>query len=146
MDSSVWPKDENWFLRVCHHISNAVYRQNWKKHVARTEGDRLQLLAFQYHPSGHHDLGRPKRSWKDLIILKINRNRVFVDLNMNGSWREVEWRCVIVTETSLIFMKELNLIHDTSWQRLGWILPDTVNTVKCSWWWAKTSPETCRVD
>jgi len=22
----------------------------------------------------------------------------------------------------------------------------TVNTVKCCWWWAKTSPETCRAD
>ena len=28
----------------------------------------------------------------------------------------------------------------------GWTLPDTVNTVKCTWWWAKTSPETCRAD
>jgi hypothetical protein len=25
MDSSVSPKVEIWFLRVCHHISNAVY-------------------------------------------------------------------------------------------------------------------------
>ena len=25
MDSSISPKDETWFLRVCHHISNAVY-------------------------------------------------------------------------------------------------------------------------
>jgi len=25
MDSFVSPKDEIWFLRVCHHISNAVY-------------------------------------------------------------------------------------------------------------------------
>jgi len=25
MESSVSPKDEIWFLRVCHHISNAVY-------------------------------------------------------------------------------------------------------------------------
>ena len=25
MDSSVSPKDEIWFLRVCHHISNSVY-------------------------------------------------------------------------------------------------------------------------
>ena len=25
MDSSVSPKDEIWSLRVCHHISNAVY-------------------------------------------------------------------------------------------------------------------------
>jgi len=57
--------------------------------VARMEGDRLPLLAFQYHPSGHHDMGRPKRSWKDLSILKINRNRVFVNLNLNSSWR---WR------------------------------------------------------
>jgi len=31
-------------------------------------------------------------------------------------------------------------------QQLGWTLPDTVNTVKCFWWWAKTSPETCRAD
>jgi hypothetical protein len=29
--------------------------------------------------------------------------------------------------------------RDTSQQQLGWTLPDTVNTVKCSWWWAKTS-------
>jgi len=26
------------------------------------------------------------------------------------------------------------------------MLPDAVNTVKCSWWWAKTSPETCRAN
>jgi hypothetical protein len=26
MDSSFSPKDEIWFLRVCHHISNAVYK------------------------------------------------------------------------------------------------------------------------
>ena len=38
------------------------------------------------------------------------------------------------------------IIHDTSWQRLGWIPPNAVNTVRCSWWWAKTSPETCRAD
>jgi len=25
MDSSVSAKDEIWFLRVCHHVSNAVY-------------------------------------------------------------------------------------------------------------------------
>jgi len=28
----------------------------------------------------------------------------------------------------------------------GWTLPEAVNTVKCSWWWAKTSPEICRAD
>jgi len=25
-------------------------------------------------------------------------------------------------------------------------IPDAVNTVKCLWWWAKTSPEICRAD
>jgi hypothetical protein len=27
MDSPISPKDEIWFLHVCHHISNAVYLQ-----------------------------------------------------------------------------------------------------------------------
>jgi hypothetical protein len=41
---------------------------------------------------------------------------------------------------------QFQLTQDTSRQQHGWILPDTVTTVKCSWWWAKTSPETCRAD
>ena len=28
MDSSVSPKDKIWFLRVCHHLSKAVYQNN----------------------------------------------------------------------------------------------------------------------
>jgi hypothetical protein len=34
-------------------------------------------------------------------------------------------------------------------QAAAWVnttLPDTVNTVKCSVWWAKPSPETCRAN
>ena len=38
------------------------------------------------------------------------------------------------------------IMQDTSRQQLVWILPGTVNTVKCSWWWVKTSSETCRAD
>ena len=30
MDSSVSPKDEIWFLRVCHHISTGLYRWWWR--------------------------------------------------------------------------------------------------------------------
>jgi hypothetical protein len=41
---------------------------------------------------------------------------------------------------------QFQLIHDTSRQRLEWIPPGAVNTVKYSWWWAKTSPETCGAD
>jgi hypothetical protein len=45
MDSSVAPKDETWFLRVCHHISNAacntlmisVYHRKWLSNANRTK-------------------------------------------------------------------------------------------------------------
>ena len=35
MDSSVSQKDEIWFLRVCHHISNTVYQAEELKKVKR---------------------------------------------------------------------------------------------------------------
>ena len=35
MDSSVSPKDEIWFLRVCHHISNAVYWVSYRSQSGR---------------------------------------------------------------------------------------------------------------
>jgi len=50
---------------------------------------------------------------------------------------------ILFLVSSTCFERCFQLIHDTSRQRLGWILPDAVNTVKCSWWWAKTSFETC---
>ena len=40
----------------------------------------------------------------------------------------------------------LQLIQETIRQLFGWILPNTVNTAKCSCRWWKTSPETCRAD
>jgi len=45
-----------------------------------------------------------------------------------------------------IHIVQFQFIQDTSRQQLGWTLPDTVNTVECSCWWAKISPETCRAD
>ena len=50
MDSSVSPKDEIWFLRVCHHISNAVYharslgRYGYSLQTGRS-GDRIPVGA-----------------------------------------------------------------------------------------------------
>jgi hypothetical protein len=49
-------------------------------------------------------------------------------------------------DTHHAFTDAFQLIQDTNRQQLGWTLPDTVNTVKCSWWWAKISPETRRAD
>jgi hypothetical protein len=42
--------------------------------------------------------------------------------------------------------KQFQLIQVNSRQQPGWTLPDIVNTDTCSWWWAKTSHETCRAD
>jgi hypothetical protein len=47
MDSSVSPKDETWFLRVCHHISNVVY------HIHHLPPPTLLLFI-----SGNYRLGR----------------------------------------------------------------------------------------
>ena len=41
MDSSFSPKDEIWFLRVCHHISNAVYRSH-------SPTLKLRLSVYQF--------------------------------------------------------------------------------------------------
>jgi hypothetical protein len=45
-----------------------------------------------------------------------------------------------------LFIYLFHLVHDTARQQHRWTISEAVNTVKCSWWWAKTSPETCRAD
>jgi RNase P/RNase MRP subunit p29 len=60
MDSSVSPKDEIWFLRVCHHISNVVYL-----------GVRLVYFTLQ-----GQDVGR--KSWKyggEVHVFNLNSAR-----------------------------------------------------------------------
>jgi hypothetical protein len=47
----------------------------------------------------------------------------------------MSWNWTILT----VYIVQFQLIRDTSWQQLGWTIPDTVNTVKCSWWWAQTA-------
>ena len=39
-----------------------------------------------------------------------------------------------------------NRIHDTNRQQYRWTISEAEKTVKYSWWWAQTSPETCRAD
>jgi len=48
MDSFVSPKDEIWFLRVCHHISNAVYlTKEGKYYFTGAKYDILVSRLFQ---------------------------------------------------------------------------------------------------
>ena len=59
------------------------------------------------------------------------------------------WYCPLVLLPAGVMDEmelQFHLIRDTSRQQYRWTISDAVNTVKCSWWWAKTSPETCRAD
>jgi hypothetical protein len=51
-------------------------------------------------------------------------------------------RCCVDCETCTrltIYIVQFQLIRDNSRQQLGWILPDSVNRDKCSWWWEKVA-------
>ena len=45
-DSSFSPKDEIWFLRVCHHISNAVWHFVWDE--GRVSGKNVEKLMYRF--------------------------------------------------------------------------------------------------
>jgi hypothetical protein len=47
MDSSVSPKDEIWFLRVCHHISNAGYVSAEGHRKLPAYRNNLQVSGYQ---------------------------------------------------------------------------------------------------
>jgi len=55
MDSSVSPKDEMWFLRVCHHISTGLYywqteaRQlrDWEEDLIYSRRIRVQEIVIK---------------------------------------------------------------------------------------------------
>jgi hypothetical protein len=48
MDSPASPKDETWFLRVCHHISTALYNKNLggKKSLQKLESEKCKITAL----------------------------------------------------------------------------------------------------
>ena len=54
IDSSVSPKDEIWFLRMCHHISNAVYKRPRYSRRCMNYGNTCTVKVKQsrYRPGG----------------------------------------------------------------------------------------------
>jgi len=90
MDSYVSPKDEIWFLRVCHHISNAVctYRNTYALSVKKPEKNiwnYSHALAVRVHADWviqHH------RCWCHLIEVCCCTHSV-ENLNPCGSGHEV---------------------------------------------------------
>jgi hypothetical protein len=93
MDSSVSPKDEIWFLRVFHHVSNAQAtrenyimrslmictahqmiksRMRWAGQVARTVKRRGVYRVLVGTSEEKRPLGRPRRRWEDNIKMDLH--------------------------------------------------------------------------
>ena len=53
-----------------------------------------------------------------------------------------------IIRSTWLYLQLLILNTDTAACRrqYRWTISEAVNTVECSWWWAKTLPETCRAD
>jgi len=44
----------------------------------------LPYLTFQYHPSHHRDMGRPKQRWQDQERHQDQEEKMLMDLNRNS--------------------------------------------------------------
>ena len=63
--------------------------------------------------------------------LYLRNGRSIRRLNYENNQQDALYRLIIIPSRIYMFRT---------------VLPDTVNSVKYSWWRAKTSPETCRAD
>ena len=82
MDSSVSAKDEIWFLRVCHHVSNAVYTNTKTAHPAgkieRKIFDRLGNVIRMDH----------RRAARKAFYGKPESRRGEAENERAGRWQE----------------------------------------------------------
>ena len=83
MDSSVSPKDEIWFLRVCHHISTGLYKNDHQH--------RPPVFFYSYTNHRYQSVGIY------IVILKIR----------NWGWREINQQ----DATNTIFIIKLLSQH-----------------------------------
>jgi hypothetical protein len=64
--------------------------------------------------------------WVEIKYVYFNASKTPADSNLS------EYYQILWIQSSVL--DDLKRIQDTSRQQLGWILPDTVNTVKCLGW------------
>ena len=79
---------------------------------------------------------------------KITNKMHYIDSFIIPSQLYMFWSMFspIIRSTWLYLQYLVVFTHVAAGWCLVWTLPEAVNTVKCSWWWAKTSPETCRAN
>jgi len=63
MDSSVSPKDEIWFLRVRHHISNTVYNEVNQSPLCHSSVQLLEACS-----KGERDLANKQNAQQTIFI------------------------------------------------------------------------------
>jgi hypothetical protein len=119
-----------------------------------TDQETLKIGGFCFGGAAHEYV---MRTWLTLCVYRIVCWCAWIRVswyNDENNQQDALYRLIYWSKSALHVSADVSnelklqfqLIRDTSRQQLGWTLPDTVNTFMCSWWWAKTSPETCRAD
>ena len=45
------------------------YRRNWLSHLQRMPQNRIHLKSYHYRPQGRSTIGRPKKRWREQLLL-----------------------------------------------------------------------------
>jgi hypothetical protein len=45
------------------------YRLNWLLHLQRMPQNRIPLKSYHYRPQGRRTIGRPKKRWREQLLL-----------------------------------------------------------------------------
>ena len=142
MHSSVSPKDEIWFLRVCHHISNAVCWQFILKSsytsVANPHLEMRQSDVVMHRSDWPH----LRESISSSVFVKVPTSRsvhILYILNRVSSTYLMKqtWRWLEINKPKHVFRCDHNTV--TKW-RINWNLPFLTNgpsLVRC---WGREWP------
>ena len=93
---------------------------------------------------------------RDIIVKITNNMQLYRLIYYSKSALHVLGDVCVHRQEHLTVFKVSGSVHPSCCRLVSWMSwncvpthpwyckPDTVNTVKCSWWWAKRLPETCR--
>ena len=59
------------------------YQKKWLQHVQRMDTNRLPKQALQYKPKWRRNIGRPRKRWRDQLILRIKEQETRLTLQQH---------------------------------------------------------------
>jgi hypothetical protein len=97
-------------------------------------------VSGSVHPSCCRQVSWMSWNWTMWIMRRVYMFRAMFSPIIRNTWLYLQYLVVFthVYTRLRIHIVQFQLIQDTSRQQRGWTLPDTVNIVKFTWWWAKT--------